>query len=82
MRNKLVPLLHVAVKNHRTSCPTPEEQRVPAPHWVTQSRVPILGREVSTPSGCENQQRLWLSEMRDARVSHTPFKELTHGLTH
>lgn len=34
-----------------------------APHWDPQPRVPELGREVPITPGCENQQRLQLSEM-------------------
>ena len=41
------------------------EQVLPAPHQASHLRILVPGREVPIPSGCKNQQGLWLGEMED-----------------
>ena len=41
---------------------SPEQGGIPSPLYATQSRVPVLGREVPVTSVFKNQLGVWLSE--------------------
>lgn len=66
MQNRLVPHLHVVVELGEMSHlqRTPEKQVVLAPHWASQSKVPVTGRKVPTTFFYENQRRLWMSKTK------------------
>lgn len=60
MWNGLVPHSCVAVENSEDILAVTvslDSSRVLVSHWDSQPRIPVLGREISTTSDDENQQR-------------------------
>ena len=86
VQNGLFPHPHVVVKNQEGYLGTrgPSwEQGVPASHQDPQPWVPVPETEVPIISGCENQQRLWVSEKYGfSSPRHSCLLKGLHGLTH
>ena len=79
--SKLLSHPRVAVQPERNILAVevpPQKRGVPAPHQALQPRVPVLRRQVLTPSGYEYQCRLRETEAAGPRSSS---KRAVHGLT-
>ena len=64
--NRLVSHPQVKLKNQDQDISAaevpPEKQGVSVPHQVPQPKGLVSGRKVPIASGCENKEKLWLSE--------------------